>query len=215
MKSDFDKEEAKYLHKLELRKIVIDKLLFGVLIALIGLVANIVLENYRSDLAKQKFILEKQFEAIREISDAYDDLYRLWDDFTLNLNSNDLPGDYWAKSLEKENIFYEKYNKWTMALPVEFDRHMEQFLWLHSGIRFLWNDRFRAMDDQEIFEHKKFLGACRHRFLRICRGIIGIQDKKLANEFILEEWSYSKAEPLGAEVYYFANFNKWQKNKPE
>ena len=67
MNLDEEKEKARFVYRLELRKIIVDKMLFGVILVIFGMITNILIENYRSDLTKDQFLLEERLNAIKNI----------------------------------------------------------------------------------------------------------------------------------------------------
>ena len=60
-------EKAKYEHRLEIQRIVIDKVLFGIALLLLGAVINFGVEAYKSDEVEKKFRLEQQYKAAIEL----------------------------------------------------------------------------------------------------------------------------------------------------
>jgi hypothetical protein len=109
-----EKEKAKFIYGLELRKLVLDKCLFGLIIVLLGVLANVAFERYRSSLNEQRFLLEKRLEAIANIKAAFEEVIDLWDEYTLG--EAELPSDYKIRYKKSVDAFSAQSNKWNVLL---------------------------------------------------------------------------------------------------
>jgi len=207
-----EKEKAKYIHKLKLRQLIIDKIFFGIIIVLIGLITNVIIEQYRSKLTEQRFILEKRLEAINSIKKAYEDMIDLYDTFTLE-SHRALPENYEEQYDEKINNFFLQLSRWNVLFPKEFDYKLGNHGWIHLGIKAIGIDTFCKLKDKIRHKHRDFVEYLRRQFLSLCRTHLGLQIEKDQGQFTLEEWSYEKAQELGSKEYYNVNFEKWEKWK--
>ena len=85
-----EKEKATFVHKLEIRKLYIDRFLFIATFIFIGGIANFLVEKYRSDLAQDRFLIERQLEAITDIKASYEKLRIFFDHNTIDINEHKL-----------------------------------------------------------------------------------------------------------------------------
>lgn len=60
-------DELKLDHKLKVKRIVLEKLLLGAVVGLFSLLANMVLQNYQSELVKNQHLFELRTEAIEKL----------------------------------------------------------------------------------------------------------------------------------------------------
>jgi len=215
MDINLEKEKAKYIHKLELRRLIIDKILFGVIIVLIGLAANFILEQYRSKLTKQRFILEKRLEAINSIKEAYEDMHNLWDVFTLTCNKVPpaLPVNYKEQYEEKINNFLLQSNRWNLLFSKEFGDKLGYYVWIHTAANYMDIKNFCRLKEEVRNKHRAFIVYLHEQFLSLCQAYLGLQGEKGQVQFTLEEWPHEKADRLGAVKFYEVNFEKWKKWK--
>ena len=212
MDINLEKEKAKYIHKLDLRRLIVDKILFGMIIVLIGLIANVIFEQYRSKLIEQRFILEKRLEAINSIKEAYEDMHNLWDIFTL-MNETTLPKNYKEIYKEKINNFLLQSNRWNILFPKEFDDNLTYYAWIHSAIDESDIVNYLIIPKELLNRHRTFLVCLRGQFLSLCREYLGLQDEEDTDQFKLVEWSYEEAVGRGSGEYYALNFERWKEWK--
>jgi hypothetical protein len=215
MDIDLEKEKANFIYRLELKKIFFDKFLLGILLVAAGVAANILIENYRSNLTSQRFVLEQRLIAINQIKAAHDDLMDLFDDATRNTGSSvPLTDKIITSYRNKCNYFCLQTNKFNAMLPIEFDHQMTYFAWLYTGAIREVLKKYSAMDENERIEHRLFINDVRQVFYRLCRESLGLGSKRLDREFTFEEWSFPQASQKGASAYYLTNFSTWKKNIP-
>ncbi|MCP4269078.1 MAG: hypothetical protein GY777_26475 [Candidatus Brocadiaceae bacterium] len=208
-----EKEKAKFIYKLELRKLLIDKMLFGAIIVLIGVSANIVLERYRSGLTQERYLIEKKFKAIHNIKASYEELFELFDSYTVDPDKYELPNDHRKKYNQKYDAFVIEANKWNIVLPQEFEDKLNYLTWIHGGIDYKGVEVFRSMDWDARNKHRAFMSEVRKYFYNLCKETLGLENKMNEQVFILEEMSFSEASNIGAEAYYDKNYNNWTQNK--
>lgn len=62
--------KLRFEHSLQVRRIWLDRMLIGALLAVAGLVANVVLEKYKADRGQSQFYLDKRLAAATEVRRA-------------------------------------------------------------------------------------------------------------------------------------------------
>ena len=99
MDIDLEKEKARYAYKLEMRKLVIDKVLIGIIVAVVGWQINIAFERYKNQLGTERFLLEKRLEAVSAVRNTYSQLHDMYIDLTTadTKGKIHLPNDYKQK----------------------------------------------------------------------------------------------------------------------
>lgn len=199
-----EKEKAQFAHKLEIKRIIIDKLLIGVIIFLCGFAANIALENYRNKLTTQKFFLEKKLDAIQAVSDAYSKMYDEYDRFTIQAyekpNKQPKNINYNLKSVDD---FIIVSTRWSSVLSKEFCNQLNYYSWIYSAFDELENAK----------KYRSFIFDLDQKFHLLCRKELGLQTVQSQDEFALESWSFQQGHSKGAEAYLEVNFENWKRWK--
>jgi len=209
MELQTEKEKAKYVHNLELRRLIVDKLLFGAVVVLIGGIANLLIENYKNDLSKERFIVERQYEATSKIKAAYEEMHSLWAYYTLN--DTKLTDNLNLQYREKIKQFDDTANLWNIVLPRSFEKNLNYFLWLHGGIEAKGIDSYLSMKPEELYKHQIFMGEVKDLFYNLAREAIGIIDTDVEVFGVLKELSYAEAAAVGSIEYYDLCFQEWEK----
>ena len=105
MDLDSEKEKARYSFKLEIIKVVTDKLLLGLVLGLIGFAFNLALENYKTIQIERQFYLEKKLAAINTINEAYQRVITSYS--MIILPDNDKAKPLLEASNEQESEYYK------------------------------------------------------------------------------------------------------------
>jgi len=66
-----EKLKVLYEHRLQVWRIVIEKGLLGILLGLAVLAANMLIEDFKSDLSRQRFLLESRLTALQALRESY------------------------------------------------------------------------------------------------------------------------------------------------
>jgi hypothetical protein len=207
MKIEDEKNLALLKHKLEFRRIIFEKVLLGAIVVLLGLSANIVVENYRAKLTQQKFYIEKKFEALTKINESYNKM-------TLELFNMTNPQITNKFLFSKEfNKISDEFNKvfgcWSVILSEKFTNQTIYHYWIYVGIN---NERsasnFSGFRD---FVSSYLMGS----YGNLLEHELN-QDNEIDNiGFQLDEWSYDKIDKKGAQSYAISQLNKWKKWKAQ
>jgi hypothetical protein len=197
-----EKEKARYEHRLEVRKIVIDKVLLGIIVLALGFFADMAIENYRRHSTEQQFFLEQKLDALKNIRKAYAAMNDAFDAFTL-LNST--PEDYrqtFRNAIDSYNLATIEYG--TLLSP-QYLRNLDYHLWM-----------YQAMDFEDVAtqkQYREFIYDLYHQFQVLSKIELGILDRKGAQIFAFEEWTFKQTDTLGAQLFFQANYKKWQKSR--
>jgi hypothetical protein len=70
-----EKHKAAYTFRLDLIKLIVDKIFLGVIVVGVGYFANIALEDYKKKQIEAHFFLEKKFGAVQEITAALNKVF--------------------------------------------------------------------------------------------------------------------------------------------
>ena len=201
-----DSEQKKiYLeHRLQVRRIILEKFIIGLIILVGGFVANKAIETYRDRLTTQKFFLEKKLEAIQSVSDAYSKMLNEYDRFSLQAYER-TPSSAGVISYDRKHLdtFLLASTRWSSVLSREFCDQMNYYSWIYCAFDDLNNAK----------QYRKFIFDIDQRFHALCRKELGLQTDVNSSGFELEKWSYQRVHKDGAEAYAKANFEKWQRLK--
>jgi hypothetical protein len=212
MNINVEKAKAKFVYGLELRKIILDKVLFGILLLIFGMVTNVLLENYRNNLTKERFLLEQQLDAINNIKSAHDELVDIFDTATVGTHIKDKPiSDEVKKQFQKKlDTFILQTNKFNVLFPKNFDRQMTFFVWSYSGSIDEVLNKWVSMSEEDRITNRTFVNETRKLFYDLCRESLGFDKETRSTDFVFEDWSFSKGSQYGSNAYYQTNFKNWQ-----
>lgn len=125
-----EKEKAKYQFRLDLSKLIIDRLVIGVGLLAVGFVANGWLEDHKSRLAADRWISERQLQAIDRLREAYAEVTAQF--FRLSDPANtDTKSDGYEKAIEQ-------FGSSAKEKDVLYSRRLKNVMnchsWLHSAL---------------------------------------------------------------------------------
>ena len=205
MDIDLEKEKARYIHKLEIRKLIIDKMFLGVIILAIGFVGNMYFETYRSQLSDQRFEYEKKLEAINAVRSAFAKMYQNFNSFSDIDTTPELPKDYGDKfNRSIDNVIYTT-NSVDVLLSPSLEHEVEFNIWIYTA--------FHYQDVAKSHEYRDFASYLFDQFMESCKIEVGKLSKHSKKRFQFEEWPWEKTDSLGSEAFLDANFNKWKTRK--
>jgi hypothetical protein len=194
--------EPKEKNKLrdEILKIVLDKLLLAIILAMVGYFANKSVESYKADLSSQRFMQEKKLEAVLEMKSAFADFA----DPILKTISYKNEID----TVQIEMAFYEcrkRLAKWSFLLSKEQLREVDNCLWSFAGFAYSKRDDWRL--------YYGFYAQVINNFGGVCRRILGVEDFGGEYKFIR-----TTDEIVSSDVYEFLdknakNWATWDKKK--
>lgn len=88
MSIEDEKQKILLDHKLQVRRIFLDKLLLSLVIAAVAVIGNYLLERYKSYLTKERFLFEERLDVVEEIREQYDKLIIFNGNLLLRENSS-------------------------------------------------------------------------------------------------------------------------------
>lgn len=142
--------------KFEILKIVIDKLLIGAIIALIGIFGNTWIEHYKDDLTRKRTFYEKKYDMLDKLQAAYKDV-------TIEVFSciNDTTGHCFEDEMRNKKIFNKlivfdnKVEKITPYVSKEYAKVLESYVWIYGA-------RFNTLNN--VVEYANFLNELEDSF---------------------------------------------------
>lgn len=202
-----EKEKELYSHKLEVRRILLNKLLLALVIAIIAFAGKIYLEDYRADLVQRRFLLENRLTGLKNIRTAYSCLVRNMI-YCINLDPKrklEIHSEY-QNALAK---FLDVGNQWTMLFSDRIGRLLRYHAWIHESVAYehVHLDKSHYLFLGEIFEHFDQITR-----IALWEETFGVENKQLKTSFEFEEWNTEKIKESGPKEFFTVNKNKWENN---
>jgi hypothetical protein len=197
-----EKEKLEHGHRLEKRRIWLDKCLLAVLIGFAGFLGNWIFEDYKSDLAKTQFLLETRLEALKQIRDAYGVLVHHSFAKTVDVKSAD------AASYGKDvRTFMQAINKWGFLFSDQFTRELAHYAWIHQ-----------ALAEPAVTLEKRnwgFVMAISQAFDASTRTavnveVLGTEENDDGPRFRLRMWEPEEVEKKGVSALFLDNLKTWE-----
>jgi len=202
MNLEQEKEKARYEHRLEVRKMVIDKLLLGIVVLALGFFADMAIENYRRHSTEQQFFLEQKVDAVKNIRKAYAAMNDAFDAFTLVSTRLEDYREKFKTAIDRYNLTATEYG---VLLSPQYLHNLDYHLWIYE-----------AMDFEDVAKQKQyreFFYDLNNQFQTVTKIELGVLDRKDANVFAFVEWSFKQADTLGAQSFFQANYKKWHESR--
>jgi len=100
----YEEEINKSNHEfwLDIKKYIFEKVILGAFIGLIAYIAYFQFEEYKGDIVKGRFLLEKRLSALTQIRDSYSNLDQSHSDFMVALHEDSLLTDEQKREAFKE-----------------------------------------------------------------------------------------------------------------
>jgi hypothetical protein len=202
MKLTEEKEKISYSHDLEVRRILLDKVLFGALIVIAGFVGNLVFEGYKSDLAKTQFLLDKRLEALRELRNSFSKLAH--HAFTEAYFEHKAEPAAYARDV---NDFMHVINQNGFLFSDKFILELTHHAWMHQAIA--------SPDVQLNPEHWGFLNALGGAFDISTRDalnseVLGETARTSVTHFRIRHWKSEDVLAKGTAAMFNENFLRWR-----
>lgn len=210
MTLDEEKLKVMYEHRLQVWRIVIEKGLLGILLGLAVLAANMLIEDFKSDLSRQRFMLESRLTALQDLRESYsllsNHLWHLAREDKATSEKRLLPA--YGKDVDK---FIQLANKWSPLFSASFNKAIEQHVYTHTAV---------SQGNVKVTrEHWHFLSDVFDDFDHVTRAALweetlGVRSPVEGRRFELEAWSFDDVNNKGTKAFFDANFDKWQRRKP-
>lgn len=209
MTLDDEKLKADYEHRLQLLRILVEKGLLGLLLGLAVLAANMLVEDFKSDLARQKFLLENRLTALQTLRESYSTLSNhLW---RLVEERNPISTKRLLKPYGADfDKFIHLANRSSLLFSAAFRKAIDQHIWIHTAT---------SEGQSEVSrEHTDFLSEVFEDFDHVTRAALSedtpeVRTPAQGRRFELEVWSFSQVNEKGAKAYFEVNFQKWRRLK--
>jgi hypothetical protein len=200
--NDVEQEKTLYAHKLDVRKLVIDKLLIGALLIIVGFAANFTIEQYRARSTKERFLLEKKLEAMQLINQDYFSMHQT---FISLAQKEDLIQGHYTLLNKKLNSFISVWTNNNVISSTHFSKQMEYMTWLYTAL-------FKK-DLANMRVYRVFFFDVYATFNSLVREEMGFPRNEGDVSFDFVEWAKEQAELKGVDKYLDENFEKWQSTK--
>jgi hypothetical protein len=205
MTLDEEKEKSRFDFKLQLIKIFFDKVLLGLVVVVLALGADMVLENYKDDMVKKRFLLESRLNGILAIRESYDKLSNC-----VYTYCHKIPVEENDRTNYQNNIddFIKITNRWGVLFSDDFRIVINRHTWLHDGIASTdGNDFSTGYWAFAVDVFNSFDDMARRA---LWKEIDGDSEKPKPGLFTLVEWDSSKASKHTGKEYLDENIKKWK-----
>jgi hypothetical protein len=208
-----EKKKLQESHRLEIRRIWLDKGLIALLILLAGFVTSIVLENYKSDLVKSQFLLDKRLEALKDMRISFSKLTQYAHEMIV-ANSPE-KADAYKKSAEAYRKEFDSMihngNEWGFLFSENFMREVNGYLWIHEAAA---NGSIKL-----AAEYQNFLDTITGSFDTATRSALAVEvfgnpQRVQSNYFHVYNWTPKEVHEKKLKAYFLENFAKWRKENP-
>lgn len=202
MDFELEKQKASYIHKLEIRKLILDKLLFGFIIVALGFVANFFVEHYRSQSIKDRFVLEKRLEAVQNIGQAYMKMHNDLDSTSLQ---GSITNDDRSRLESNKQNYINVWTEWSIILSKKYRSELDYITWIYIALQ--------SYELQTMRTYRKYLFDLYYKFNAMCREELGFLKEPEMATFKFVEWPASKADYFGADEFFRVNYEEWLRSK--
>jgi hypothetical protein len=193
--------------RFEILKIIIDKLLIGIIIVIVGFVGNAWLEHYKNDLLQKKTFYEKKYAMLGKLQVAYKDLTN-----KIFECINEPGTACFENKTKKANIkkaliaFDNEFEQITPFISEQYVRILEKYVWLY-GASFDELDKSAGM-----LKYADFLNDLETGFDRYARCELN-DDFSKCEKCFFQEKSYSEVKKMTVTEYFKRNYEIWNKIK--
>jgi hypothetical protein len=231
-----DKAKIDYEHKKKMLEIVVDKVFLGIIIggagSILGLVASTslesfktnqaqilaqhqldlskTLEDHRTSLQNQQFLVQKRYEALDQIIQSYNQIFATLSKVARRKNPELSPEEIAALRKQLDKITYGDVNKYDLILPWPFSTEVERHVFL-----------FRGLYHKKINTYRRFIRELAEQLTESARSYVEPQPAKKTegeplparkSEFQLEALPGNRTDEAAAS-YLDRQFERWQASK--
>lgn len=202
-----EREKIEFEHRLKKRRIILDKALWAVVVVILGITANVVFENYKAGLVRERFFLERRYDAVQSIQDAFGDLFLNFDKFTVYSKQFEIPPDYKEHYRRALYNFIKVTNESSILLSEDCDRSAQYLILIFSG--------FFEKDVAKCRKYKEFGSDVGGWFMDNLLTDLGFKSTKKQDDYDykgLEAKIYHRINrEIGATGFLDQEFEKWKK----
>lgn len=131
MNTGSDEQKIKLEHKYELRRLIVDKVLLGLIVGAVAFLGTMYLEHFKSSLTQGRFLLESRVSALNELRNEYSILSS--DYFYLAKADDNSREDLRKQYKTHLDAFMATINKWSILFSEEFGDEIEYHYWFHQA----------------------------------------------------------------------------------
>jgi len=205
MLSKKEKSKVDYEHKLQLRRIIIEKLLLGLVIAMVAFFGQRLLKDYESDLTKNRFLLSQRLEGLNQIRSTYSNLSIFAREVAAK--NGEMPAQLRTKYKKGIDEFVANGNRWAVLFSDKFTESLEHHVMFHQAI---------AYEHAEFdLSHWDFAKTVFASFDNLTRNALHTQalgepqsENQSVFQFDLLEQGKTNAGDLN--TFFRKNFGKWK-----
>jgi hypothetical protein len=196
-----EEESIKLEHKLEVRRILIDKLLLGIVLLILAFVTKLIIANYRSGLTQERFLLENRLSALKDIREAYSKLSL---DFFNLANANKAERQQILADSKKDfDKFTNLTNNCLILFSKKFDKRIRFHYWIFQAPFY---DQINITPD-----HLDFLSYIAEDFDNLTRT--ALWEETLGRKQIVDSSGFTFIDKENSKDFFVANFANWQSSQ--
>ncbi|MFH0957461.1 MAG: hypothetical protein V1897_02040, partial [Pseudomonadota bacterium] len=207
MDLDTEKEKAKYLHKLELVRLIIDRLLIGLILVAIGFGFNLALEDYKRKQIEHQFYLERKLEAVNSIREAYIKAFNTY--YWTTISDKDK-----AKSLLFRGEPDTEYHNTIVNLGLAVSKYnilLSRYFFDLATANTIMLEGIYYKEPLKRIEYREFVYHLAQVFSNQSRIELGLSPELEANEsFPFETFKFEEIHTKGSPHFLDINFEKWK-----
>jgi hypothetical protein len=221
-----EKEKLDYAHLLKLREMArdnrfklwvtfLDKLILGGLIVAVTFIFNSLLdslknqqaqqlEDFRNKLAVKQFLIQKRFDALNAVMEAYNRLFDTFADYTKRDTVTLKDAEDYRKQIDK---LVEKYNTYEIAIPRELDEEIEKHLFIHQGLVHIARTQGKVP-----IVYREFIKALVLQFRRLAWASLDRTETFSQSKLLKLDARPAASDRTDerAQAYFDVHFKRWQ-----
>lgn len=206
---DSDLEKIRLEHKLSFKRMIFDRILFGVLVGFFGFLATLFVENFKGDLTETQFFLKERHEAATYFRKKFSIVSKhsiRQTDFACSLDP-DLRIDDKSPFDEAILVAVDQLDSSSLLFSDEYLSQIELVLNIYSG----------AADDEVrvTCEHRLFFYRLADYTTYLTRQEVLVDSDNTWKDFVPEQISKEALVKMGSIDYLNLNFQKWVRLKQQ
>lgn len=194
-------------HKLSVKRMVIDKVLLGLLVGLAGVAANLLIENFKARTTEAQFFLEQRHAAATNFRKTLSEIVReslRQTEFpcTLDPSSRDIDR---APILKAVSIAVDQLDSSSLLFSRDYLERVDRVLNIFGGVA--------AKDVKITCNHRLFFLELADYATYLTRQEVSLDRPSRWNGFVPAIVSREELEHMGSIEYQELNFQKWMGRK--
>lgn len=205
-----EKEKIYFSHKLQKKRNYIDKFIIGVLIIILGVFAERLVEAYKSNLEKERFIIKERISAIKLLRESHSKLaaFMLDDIFKDKAETK----EYKRLYINELNGFMHIINGNNVLFSKSIDVQLNRVYWIHESVA------YRDVDLKET--HREFVHFVIENFDDITRQALweeafGLKSRSTSEGIAPLDWTHDDMIGKRSSDYFNASWSHWRNSTTE